>query len=94
MTAPNVKPAFALTLSATAIMRAETAIDVVARERLLDAAMGADRRGKTSERLREGNRPQSPSLRKPPMARSPAACGSGRWSQARLAKASCSAPRG
>ena len=36
---------------------AETRFDVTARERLLDAAFGADRHEKTSERLRDGRLP-------------------------------------
>jgi predicted N-acetyltransferase YhbS len=36
---------------------AETRFDAAARERLLDAAFGADRHDKTSERLREGRLP-------------------------------------
>ncbi|TXN09786.1 GNAT family N-acetyltransferase, partial [Methylobacterium sp. WL122] len=35
-------------------IRAEHHHDVAARERLLDACFGANRRAKTSERLREG----------------------------------------
>lgn len=42
-------------LSSGPVIRAERSGDAVARERLLDAAMGVDRRSKTSERLREGN---------------------------------------
>lgn len=38
-------------------IREETPADVAAREALLDAAMGGDRRLKASERLREGNAP-------------------------------------
>lgn len=38
-------------------IRSETPFDVKAREALLDAAFGEDRRAKTCERLREGRRP-------------------------------------
>ncbi|MCJ2112200.1 N-acetyltransferase [Methylobacterium sp. E-025] len=38
-------------------IRAEHHLDVAARERLLDACFGANRRAKTSERLREGRLP-------------------------------------
>lgn len=38
-------------------IRLETAADIGAREALLDRAMGANRRAKTSERLREGRLP-------------------------------------
>ncbi len=38
-------------------IRSERRTDVAARERLLDAAMGADRFAKSSERLREGRKP-------------------------------------
>ena len=38
-------------------IRAEHSLDVPARERLLDACFGANRRAKTSERLREGRQP-------------------------------------
>lgn len=55
MNLPDPKPAFALQLAATPLVRAESAHDIVARERLLDAAMGVARKTRTSERLREGN---------------------------------------
>jgi predicted N-acetyltransferase YhbS len=39
------------------VIDAEQPFDAAARERLLDAAFGRGRRGKTSERLREGRQP-------------------------------------
>ena len=44
--------------AADIVLRDERACDVPARERLLDACFGANRRRKTSERLREGRRPR------------------------------------
>ncbi len=43
--------------ASTCIIEAETPADVVARENLLDRAMGAGRRAKSSERIRRGRRP-------------------------------------
>lgn len=48
-----IRPAYVLDF----VIREETTLDALAREALLDEAMGPERRLKTSERLREGNRP-------------------------------------
>ncbi len=50
---PAIRPAYAWDFE----IREETPADALAREVLLDSAMGPERRLKTSERLREGNRP-------------------------------------
>lgn len=58
MTAVSTKKTFALKVSAAPFaIRAERASDVVAREALLDVCFGANRHGRTCQRIRDGRLP-------------------------------------
>jgi predicted N-acetyltransferase YhbS len=57
MTALRKTPVASTTEAAPFVIRAERASDVVAREALLDACFGLDRRARTCQRLRDGRAP-------------------------------------